>query len=75
MLPQLDAPSEATVRRLVDDLIADLEAIPDHRDRVYPLASLLAHPCAGRLRTEHVSAVMGILRRTSLNVTLHLPCD
>ena len=43
--PHSDAPFETTVRRLVDDLMADLEAIPDHRDRrgrVYPLASLLA---------------------------------
>ena len=45
IVPHSDAPFETTVRRLVDDLMADLEAIPDHRDRrgrVYPLASLLA---------------------------------
>ncbi len=45
IVPQLEAPFETTVRRLVDDLMADLEAIPDHRDpcgRVYPLSSLLA---------------------------------
>ena len=41
IVPQFHTLSEATVRRLV----ADLEAIPDHRDRrgrVYPLSSLLA---------------------------------
>jgi len=40
-----DIPSEATVRGLVDGLMAHLAALPDHRDRrgrVYPLASLLA---------------------------------
>ena len=45
IVPQSDVFPEATVRRLVDDLLAALEAIPDHRDRrgrVYPLASLLA---------------------------------
>ena len=45
IVPQFDALSEATVRRLVADLMADLEAIPDHRDRrgrVYPLSGLLA---------------------------------
>ena len=45
IVPQFDALSEATVRRLVANLMADLEAIPDHRDRrgrVYPLSSLLA---------------------------------
>ena len=37
-------PSETTVRRLM----ADLEAIPDHRGRVYPLSSLLViHMLAG----------------------------
>ena len=41
IVPQFDALSEATVRRLV----ADLETLPDHRERrgrVYPLSSLLA---------------------------------
>lgn len=41
IVPQPDVVPETTVRRL----LADLEAIPDHRDRrgrVYPLASLLA---------------------------------
>ena len=33
MVPQLDTPSATTVRRLVDELRADLEAIPDHRGR------------------------------------------
>ncbi|MCY3659986.1 MAG: ISAs1 family transposase [Caldilineaceae bacterium] len=45
IVPQPDVFPEATVRRLVDDLRANLAAIPDHRDRrgrVYPLASLLA---------------------------------
>ena len=45
IVPQSDVFPEATVRRLVDDLLAALEAIPDHRDRrgrVHPLASLLA---------------------------------
>ena len=40
-----DIPSDATVRGLVDGLMAHLAALPDHRDRrgrVYPLASLLA---------------------------------
>ena len=44
IVPQFAALSEAVVRRLVDDLMADLEAIPDHRDRrsrVYPLSGLL----------------------------------
>ena len=53
IVPQSDVFPEATVRRLVDDLLAALEAIPDHRDRrgrVYPLASLLA---------IHVLAVVG----------------
>ena len=37
--------SETTVRRLVDDLMSHLTALPAHRDRwgrVYSLASLLA---------------------------------
>ena len=45
IVPQPDVASEATVRRLVDDLMTVLAALPDHRDRrgrVYPLASLLA---------------------------------
>ena len=45
IVPQFNTLSEATVRRLVADLMADLEIIPDHRDRrgrVYPLSSLLA---------------------------------
>ena len=37
-----DVPSEATVRGLVNGLMAPLAALPDHRGRVYPLASLLA---------------------------------
>ena len=45
MVPQPDVASTATVRRLVDDLMTVLAALPDHRDRrgrVHPLASLLA---------------------------------
>ena len=45
IVPRLDTRPEAPVRRLVNELRATLEAIPDHRDprgRVYPLASLLA---------------------------------
>ena len=45
IVPQPDVFPEATVRRLVDDLMAHLAALPDHRDRrgrVHPLASLLA---------------------------------
>ena len=46
IVPQSDdVPSDATVRGLVDGLMAHLAALPDHRDRrgrVYPLASLLA---------------------------------
>ena len=45
IVPQPDVSSEATVRRRVDELMAHLAALPDHRDRrgrVYPLASLLA---------------------------------
>ncbi len=45
IVPQLDTLSATTMRRLVDDCMTDLVAIPDHRDRrdrVYPLSSLLA---------------------------------
>ena len=45
IVPQRSTLSVPKVRRLVDDLMADLETIPDHwdpRGRVYPLSSLLA---------------------------------
>ncbi len=44
IVPQLKALPLSLVRRLLADLLADLEAIPDHRarrGRVYPLSSLL----------------------------------
>ena len=47
MCPLLDTEPETTVRRLVDDFMADLEPIPDHWDcrvRVHLLAFLLAVP-------------------------------
>lgn len=45
IVPYPDVSSEATVHQLVDNLMAHLATLPDHRDRrgrVYPLASLLA---------------------------------
>ncbi len=45
IIAPFDLPPTSDVRRLVADLMTDLEAIPDHRDRrgrVYSLSSLLA---------------------------------
>ena len=57
MFFRLATEPETTVRWLVDDFMANLVRIPDHRRRVYRLASLLAFLPAGNARPMIGSSV------------------